>query len=78
VTITAAMAAKFVLPPVEENQDGWGPLSVPKQFDGVPFMPFSKGERLGRIADFSAPPGRGMYGGEHPRMFRQCHAMHLQ
>lgn len=54
----------FSLPEVEENEEGWGPVSVPKQFDGVPFMPFSKGERLGRIADFSAPPGRGMYQGE--------------
>ncbi|KAL4852873.1 Eukaryotic translation initiation factor 3 subunit D [Chlorella vulgaris] len=57
----------FVLPEVEENADGWGPIAVPPQFDGVPFMPFSKGERLGRIADFSAPPGRGMYGGNRFR-----------
>ena len=54
----------FVLPPVEENAEGWGPTTVPEQFDGVPFMPYSKGERLGRIADFGQQAGRGMFQGE--------------
>lgn len=57
------MPAQFVLPPVEENADGWGPTSIPEQFDGVPFMPYSKGERLGRIADFGQQAGRGMFAG---------------
>ena len=53
----------FQLPEIEENAEGWGPISAPPQFDGVPFMPFSKGERLGRIADFGAQAGRGMFMG---------------
>lgn len=57
------MPAQFVLPAVEENAEGWGPTSVPEQFDGVPFMPYSKGERLGRIADFGQQAGRGMFAG---------------
>ena len=57
------MAPPFVLPEVEENADSWGPQSVPPQFDGVPFMPFQKGERLGRIADFGQMAGRGMFAG---------------
>ncbi len=48
---------------MEENAEGWGPTSVPEQFDGVPFMPYSKGERLGRIADFGQQAGRGMFAG---------------
>lgn len=59
----AAMAPPFVLPEVEENADSWGPQAVPPQFDGVPFMPFQKGERLGRIADFGQMAGRGMFAG---------------
>ncbi|KAI7845745.1 hypothetical protein COHA_000661 [Chlorella ohadii] len=55
------MAPAFVLPEVEENADSWGPQTVPPQFDGVPFMPFQKGERLGRIADFGQMAGRGMF-----------------
>lgn len=57
------MSPAFVLPEVEENVDSWGPQSVPPQFDGVPFMPFQKGERLGRIADFGQMAGRGMFAG---------------
>ncbi len=57
------MSPAFVLPEVEENADSWGPQTVPPQFDGVPFMPFQKGERLGRIADFGQMAGRGMFAG---------------
>jgi len=53
--------AGFKLPSVEDNAQGWGPTSVPEQFESVPFMPFSKGERLGRIADFGLPAGRTSY-----------------
>lgn len=49
--------AGFKLASIEENQDGWGPTSVPAQFKDVPFMPYSKGERLGKIADFGQPQG---------------------
>lgn len=54
----------FELPHIEENAEGWGPTTVPAHLDGVPFMPYSKGERLGRIADFGQQAGRGMYQGE--------------
>ncbi len=53
----------FKLPAVEENTDGWGPSSVPPQFEDVPFMPFSKGERLGRIADFGQQAGQRAFQG---------------
>ena len=48
----------FKLPSVEDNTEGWGPTSAPAQFEDVPFMPFGKGDRLGRIADFGQATGR--------------------
>ncbi|GAB4820222.1 hypothetical protein N2152v2_007268 [Parachlorella kessleri] len=42
----------FKLPQIEENVEGWGPTGVPTHLKDVPFMPYSKGDRLGRIADF--------------------------
>lgn len=50
----------FTLDNVEDNHEGWGPTSVPEQFKIVPFLPYGKGERIGRIADF-ASIGRGHY-----------------
>lgn len=43
----------FKLPPIEQNDEDWGPTSIPAAFKDVPFMPYNKGDRLGRIADFS-------------------------
>jgi hypothetical protein len=37
---------------VEDNKEGWGPLGIPEKFTTVPFLPYGKGERLGRIAEF--------------------------
>ena len=48
----------FKLPAVEDNTEGWGPDSVPQQYEDVPFMPFGKGERLGRIAEFGSAMSR--------------------
>ena len=53
----------FQLPNIEENEDGWGPTTAPDHLEGVPFMPYSKSERLGRIADFGQQAGRGMFAG---------------
>ena len=50
--------AEFKLSQIENNDEGWGPTTVPTQFASIPFMPFSKGERLGRIADFTGSTGR--------------------
>lgn len=57
----------FKLPPIEVNDEGWGPTTVPEQFKDVPFMPFSKSDRLGRIADFGQLPGGRGYQGTFPR-----------
>ena len=54
----------FQLPEIEENQEGWGPTSAPAHLKDVPFMPYSKGDRLGRIADFGQQAGRNLFAGE--------------
>lgn len=37
---------------VEDNREGWGPCEIPDKLTSVPFLPYGKGERLGRIAEF--------------------------
>lgn len=50
----------FALPPIKDNSIGWGPAShvLPEQFRDIPYAPYSKGDKLGRIADWSAPEGQ--------------------
>jgi translation initiation factor 3 subunit D len=59
----AAAAGSPAVPPalvsfpaldVAVNEGGWGPLasSVPAGFGGLPFSAFSRGERIGKAADF--------------------------
>lgn len=45
------------------SEDSWGPpIPTGTTLDGVPYAPFSKGDKLGRMADFGsdkAGDGRG-------------------
>ena len=41
--------AKFVPPIIQDNPDGWGPCTLPEQFKDMPYQPFSKGDRLGKV-----------------------------
>ncbi|XP_033216534.1 eukaryotic translation initiation factor 3 subunit D-like [Belonocnema kinseyi] len=43
----------FVAPGIQDNPDGWGPCELPDQFKDMPYQPFSKGDRLGKIADWT-------------------------
>ncbi|EOB03933.1 Eukaryotic translation initiation factor 3 subunit D, partial [Anas platyrhynchos] len=45
--------AKFVTPVIQDNPSGWGPCAVPEQFRDMPYQPFSKGDRLGKVADWT-------------------------
>ena len=56
-----AMPAQFSVPDVEDNVEGWGPTSVPIHLSGVPYAPFGKGDRVGKISDFTQAGGK--YGG---------------
>jgi hypothetical protein len=50
-----AAAKGFMLPKVAENSSGWGPSSIPEQFKDIPYQPFSKSDRLGKVPKNSPP-----------------------
>ncbi|KAK3726630.1 hypothetical protein QZH41_012283 [Actinostola sp. cb2023] len=45
--------AHFVSPEIQDNPDGWGPCSVPTAFKDIPYQPFSKGDRIGKVSDWT-------------------------
>ncbi|KAK5884536.1 hypothetical protein CesoFtcFv8_018347 [Champsocephalus esox] len=45
--------AKFNAPVIQDNPSGWGPCAVPDKFKDMPYQPFSKGDRLGKVADWT-------------------------
>ncbi|EJD43590.1 translation initiation factor eIF-3, subunit D [Auricularia subglabra TFB-10046 SS5] len=52
----------FSLPPIHDNPDGsWGPSAsqVPAQFREIPYAPYSKSDKLGRVADWNETAGAG-------------------
>lgn len=46
----------FSLPTIIDNPSGWGPSGVPDDLSNIPYAPYSKSDRLGKIADWAAPP----------------------
>ncbi|XP_014246561.1 eukaryotic translation initiation factor 3 subunit D [Cimex lectularius] len=38
---------------IQDNETGWGPCALPEQFKDMPYQPFSKGDRLGKISDWT-------------------------
>mmetsp|Transcript_10830 Transcript_10830/g.16322 ORF Transcript_10830/g.16322 Transcript_10830/m.16322 type:complete len:588 (-) Transcript_10830:105-1868(-) len=51
-------SAAFVVPKINDHPDGWGPPAGAHQFGTVPYAPYYKGEKLGRISDWT---GSSMY-----------------
>ncbi len=43
--------ARFSPPRIADNPTGWGPNSIPPQFKDMPYQPFSKSDRLGKVSD---------------------------
>lgn len=39
----------FIAPAVQNNPDGWGPCELPDQFKDIPYQPFSKSDRIGKV-----------------------------
>ena len=37
---------------INSNGEGWGPSEIPNGFKDMPYQPFSKDTRLGKIADW--------------------------
>lgn len=55
-TAARAAMASFKAPVINDNPDGWGPPMdlAPAKFQDMPYAPFSKSDRLGRAADWTA------------------------
>ncbi|WVR05058.1 eukaryotic translation initiation factor 3 subunit D [Kwoniella sp. DSM 27419] len=52
------MTLSFSLPSIQDNADGsWGPSTsaIPAQFKDIPYAPFSKSDKISRIADWHDP-----------------------
>jgi len=47
------MAARFEPPVISDNPTGWGPSTIPAQFKDMPYQPFSKSDRLGKVSDWT-------------------------
>ncbi|KAL4240694.1 Eukaryotic translation initiation factor 3 subunit D [Mactra antiquata] len=45
--------AHFEPPMIQENEMGWGPSNVPEKFKDMPYQPFAKGDRLGKVSDWT-------------------------
>eukprot|EP00211_Chloroparvula_japonica_P001298 CAMPEP_0119132946 /NCGR_PEP_ID=MMETSP1310-20130426/12664_1 /TAXON_ID=464262 /ORGANISM="Genus nov. species nov., Strain RCC2339" /LENGTH=575 /DNA_ID=CAMNT_0007123615 /DNA_START=61 /DNA_END=1788 /DNA_ORIENTATION=+ len=54
----------FRVPEIYDNPDGWGPSNVVGQVKSIPYAPYNKGERVGRVADWS---GQANYRGARQR-----------
>ena len=52
---------RFTLPKVSDNPNGWGPVKESEELSKIPYAPYSKSDRLGKIADWTAPT-EGQYG----------------
>lgn len=59
------MPCAYSVPDIPDNEEGWGPTasSIPEQLEGVPYAPYGKADKVGRISDFTQS-GFNKYGGE--------------
>lgn len=54
MTLTlATMTARFEPLNIQDNSTGWGPNTIPPQFKDMPYQPFSKSDRLGKVSDWT-------------------------
>ncbi|KAI8047359.1 eukaryotic translation initiation factor 3 subunit D [Gilbertella persicaria] len=58
--MTDSSKPHFSLPTVHDSESGWGPSSTitPEQFREIPYAPYSKADKLGRVADWTNPEGQ--------------------
>lgn len=45
----------FDTPKVYDHPNGWGPSTLPPGLSEIPYAPYSKSDRLGRVADWTSP-----------------------
>jgi hypothetical protein len=59
---TGRNMAHFNPPQIQDNPNGWGPCAIPEQFKDMPYQPFSKGDRLGKVKEHGmVKQGQHMY-----------------
>ncbi|KAI9204306.1 putative eukaryotic translation initiation factor 3 subunit 7 [Polychytrium aggregatum] len=59
--VESSSKPRFVLPKVTDNSAGWGPSAESQsELADLPYAPFSKSDRLGKIADWGAPAQDGV------------------
>ncbi|CAO0798941.1 unnamed protein product [Mucor circinelloides] len=58
--MTDSTKPHFFLPTIHDSEGGWGPATdvIPEQFQDIPYAPYSKADKLGRVADWSNPEGQ--------------------
>ncbi|KAI8375038.1 eukaryotic translation initiation factor 3 subunit D [Choanephora cucurbitarum] len=58
--MTDSSKPHFFLPTFHNSESGWGPSSAvtPEQFREIPYAPYSKADKLGRVADWTNPEGQ--------------------
>lgn len=49
---------RFEVPTVPFNEGGWGPCTLPEHLKDVPYAPYGKNDKIGRVADWT---GDGKY-----------------
>jgi translation initiation factor 3 subunit D len=54
-----APTSRFEVPAVPFNEGGWGPCTLPAHLKDVPYAPYGKNDRIGRVADWTSS---GNYG----------------
>ena len=47
------MPPVFKVPDLQDNPEGWGPISGPERLKDVPYAPYGKGDRLAKAADWT-------------------------
>lgn len=64
------MPLPYAVPEIQDNPEGWGPTSEPEHLKDVPFAPFSKGDKLGKAADWTQQAYQ-----KYPGAVRACHGI---
>ncbi len=52
MSVSEEVKPKFLFPIVPGNPSGWGPCDLPEQFKDVPYQPFSKADRVGKVGSY--------------------------
>ncbi|QDZ22510.1 subunit D of translation initiation factor 3 [Chloropicon primus] len=46
--------SRFAVPEVPFNEGGWGPCTLPAHLKDVPYAPYGKNDKIGRVADWTS------------------------